>query len=87
MLYYLLPFTIVMFLYLNKYSSWIFKEFSDKGFIPCGKCFTTLISSIYLPLTLLFTGQFTFVNLLTIVTFIFLNPILFVLVTKVLNKD
>lgn len=84
MLYYLLPFTIMIFLYLNKYTSFIFKEVSDKGFIPCGKCSTTFVS-LLLYLSLL--SEFTFVNFLTITTFVLLNPLLFVLTTKYVNKD
>lgn len=84
MLYYLLPFCLMLFLYLNKYSSWIFKEVDSKGFIPCGKCSTTFVSLLlYLSLFV----EFTFVNFLTISTFVLLNPLLFVITTKFINKD
>jgi hypothetical protein len=89
MLYFILPFIIILFLYLNKYSSWIFKEIDpDKGFIPCGKCATTLLSLILFTF-LLMMDSFTLslLNILSVVGAVFLNPILFVGVTKFLNKD
>jgi len=85
MLYNILPLLIVLFLYLNKYSYWIFKELDDdKGFIKCSKCFTTLLSIIMIPPLLLITG-IDIESILMTLTNILLNPILFVIVLKIIN--
>lgn len=87
MLYFILPFTVMIFLFLNKWTSWIFKENDpDKGFIKCGKCSTTLLSLLF-SVILLITFEFTFVNIINSLTLIFLNPILFVITLKHLNSN